>query len=190
MAVSITLMSACEGRRKVEVVMQQSILSCFELYLARADLRPASVRFKRQALRYFVEWFGDLPVGRITPAIAEDYRTMLAKGRSKRTANGYLANFRPFFGWLTKHGRIQADPFDGVQAFKLTEQDRQTFTPQELGRLLKVSDDLWRCRICLGLLGCRRGETLNVTVKEVFLDEPDPYILLSPKKAGADTWGW
>lgn len=170
--------------------MQQSIASLFELYLARSDLRPASIRFKKQALRYFVEWFGDLPVGEITPAIAEDYRTLLAKGRSKCAANGYLANFRPFFGWLFRHGRIKSNPFDGIDAYKLTERNRDTFSPNDLSRLLSVSDDLWRMRICLGLLGCRRGEMLNVTVRDIFLDAAEPHILLSPKKAGGNTWAW
>lgn len=170
--------------------MQQSIASLFELYLARCDLRPASVRFKRQALKYFIEWFGDLPVGGITPAIAEDYRTLLAKGRSKSAANGYLANFRPFFGWLARHGRIPLNPFDGVDAYKLTERQAETFTPAELSRLLSVSDDLWRIRICLGLLGCRRGEMLSVVVLDIHLDDPKPHILLSPKKATAKTYAW
>jgi len=171
--------------------MQQSIASLFELYLARSDLRPASVRFKRQALRYFVEWFEDLPAGRVTPAIAEDYRTLLATaGRSKRTANGYLANFKPFWSWLRRHGRIEANPFEGLDPFKLTEQPKETFAAPELSRLLTASDDLWRIRICLGLLGCRRGEMLAIVVSDVHLDDPNPHILLTPKKPGAATYGW
>jgi len=171
--------------------MQQSLTSAFELYLARSDLRPASVRFKKQALAYFVKWFGDLPVEKVTTAIAEDYRTMLAtEGRSKSCANGYLANFRPFFSWLWRHGRINDNPFDSVPAFKLTEHPKETFTPYELGRLLKVADDFWRIRICLGLLGCRRGEMLAIVVSDVHLDDPHPHVLLSEKKATATTYGW
>jgi len=171
--------------------MQQSIASCFELYLGRADIRPATLRFKRQALRYFVEWFGDMPIGDVAPAVIEDYRTLLAKeGRSKRTANGYMAVFRPFFGWLRRHGRIALNPFDGVSQYKLTDRPKETFTPAELGRLLKVSDDLWRIRICLGLLGCRRGEMLNVVSTDIHLEETVPHILLSPKVPGPNTWGW
>lgn len=171
--------------------MQQSIASCFELYLARSDLRPSSLRFKRQALKYFIDWFGDIPVDDVTPAIAEDYRTLLVKdGRSKSTANGYLANFRPFWNWLRRHGRIQASPFDAVRAYKVTERARETFSPLELGRLLRVSDRLWRIRICLGLLGCRRGETLNVVVGDIHLDAQVPHVLLSPKSPGPDRWGW
>jgi integrase len=171
--------------------MQQSIASCFQLYLARADLRPSSVRFKEQALKYFVRWFGDLPVDQVTPAVAEDYRTLLAtEGRSKSCANGYLANFKPFFVWLQRHGRIVANPFDGVRAYKLAERQKETFTRSELVRLLIVSDDLWRIRICLGLLGCRRGEMLAVVVSDVHLDHPKPHVLLSEKKASHRHYAW
>jgi len=181
--------------------MQQSVTSLFELYLARSDLRPASVRFKRQALRYFVEWFGDDPVGAITPAIAEDYRALLVaakaapgkqggRGLSKSAANGYLANFKPFWLWCQKHGRVQVNPFQEVPLFKLTKQPRETFTAQELGRIIRVADDLWKMRVCLGLLGDRRGEMLATVVSDVHLDDPKPHILLSEKKATATTYAW
>ena len=171
--------------------MQQSIASCFPLYLARADLRPSSVRFKEQALKYFLKWFGDLPLDQVTSAIAEDYRTLLAtEGRSKSCANGYLANFKPYFVWLQRHGRIAVNPFAGVRLYKLAERQKETFTRTELVRLLIVSDDLWRIRICLGLLGCRRGEMLALVVSDVHLDPPKPHVLLSEKKASPHSYAW
>jgi integrase len=180
--------------------MEQSVASMFDLYLARSDLRPASVRFKQQAMKYFIGWFGDMPVGKVTTAIAEDYRSLLVtkpmpngnggRGLSKRAANGYLANLKPFFSWLRRHGRIDSNPFDGVKAYKLADSRKETFTPSELGRLLRVADDLWRIRICLGLLGCRRGEMLAIVAGDVRLDDPGPHVLLSEKKAGNRTYAW
>jgi integrase len=170
--------------------MKQPIASMFELYLGRSDLRPSSVRFKEKALDYFVEWFGDVPVGRVTPAMAEDYRAMLAKGRSKRSANGYLANFKPFFRWLQRHGRIQINPFDGVLPFRITELPRETFTPGELSRMLQISTRLWRVRVCMGLLGMRRGEMLNLRRDNIRLSARSPHILLCPSKATSSTWPW
>jgi len=167
-----------------------ALATMFELYLARSDLRPASVRFKRRALKYFVEWFGDIPVNKVTPAIAEDYRMMLAKGRSKSSANGYLGNFKPFWVWLRKHNRIDNDPFDGLRLYRITESRHETFSPSDLGRMLRVASRLWRVRICLGLLGMRRGEVLNVTVRDINLSGSRSHILLSPKTATKHTWPW
>jgi len=178
--------------------MNQQVASLFELYLARSDLRPASVRFKRAALRWFVEWFGDLEASQVTIATAEDYRTMLVSApsprsgrkRSKRCANGYLANFKPFWRWLYEGRRIESNPFREVRLYRITKPKRETFAPDELGRMIKVASPLWKVRICLGLLGCRRGEMLNVVVRDINLSGQHPHILLQPKQAGANTWAW
>lgn len=170
--------------------MKQSVGELFDLYLSRSDLRPSSKRFKRRALGYFVKWFGDISVGRITPAIAEDYRTMLAAGRSKSSANGYLANFKPFFEWLFRHGRIPNNPFYGLRLYRITQEKRITFTANELSRMLKVADQIWRVRICFGLLGMRRGEMLNVIRSDIKMSCEHPHILLCPKKRSSDTWPW
>ena len=170
--------------------MNQLVSELYELYLARSDLRPSSVRFKRRALKYFIEWFGDIPVGRVSPAIAEDYRTMLAVGRSKSAANGYLANFKPFFEWLMRHGRISDNPFYGLRLYRITKGRRQTFSAKELSRMLKVADQIWRVRIVFGLLGMRRGEMLNVLAQDINLSALHPHILLCPKKRSGNTWPW
>jgi integrase len=170
--------------------MDESVARLHGLYLARADLRPTSVRFKQQALSYFVQWFGDIPVEQVTQTMAEDYKMLLAKGRSKVSANGYLSNFKPFWGWLFRHRMIEQNPFDGMQLFRLTPVRRETFNSQELGRIVKVASRLWRVRVCLGLLGCRRAEMLNVLVRDINLSSPHPHILLSPKTASKNTWPW
>ena len=167
-----------------------SVSKLFELYLARSDLRPSSVRFKKRAFGYFVKWFGDVPVGGITLAMAEDYKTLLAKGRSKRSANGYISNLRPFFVWLKRHGKIATNPFADIKLYRITESRRGTFSLLELGRLIKIASRIWRVRLCLGLLGCRRGEVLNLVVQDINWSASESYILLSPKRATAYTWEW
>lgn len=167
-----------------------SLASCFEVYLERSDLRPASVRFKRKALAYFLEWFDDIPVGCVTAAKAEDYRKLLAKGRSKRSANGYLANFKPFFGWLLRHGAIRSDPFYGLRLYRITELKRETFKARELSWMIRLASRLWRVRICCGLLGMRRSEVLNLTIREINFSGPQAHILLTPKTKTDTTWPW
>lgn len=164
------------------------ISELFELYLSRQDLRPSSVRFKRRALKYFLEYFGDMLAGGVTGAIAEDYRTMLAVGRSKAAANGYLSNFKPFWEWLYRHNYISENPFYGLRLFRITRIKRITFTAHELSRMLKIANQIWRVRMCFGLLGMRRGEVLNVCDCDIKLSSDHPHIVLCPKKATKDTW--
>jgi integrase len=178
--------------------MEQSVAKQFELYLARSDLKPASVRFKRQALNYFLKWFGNPCVADVNRANAEDYRMMLlnqpsertGKKRSKSAANGYLANFKPFWFWLFDNGKIKTNPFKGLRLFKIPKQIKTTFTPEELSRLIRFSSLLWRIRICIGLQGCRRGEMLNINVRDIVLNQSNPHIIICPKKKTANTWPW
>ncbi len=169
----------------------RSVASWFEKYLARSDLRPASVRFKRKAHDYFVEWFGNIPITKVRRSMAEDYRTMLSKeGRKKKTANGYFSNYRPFWKWLYENGHIETNPFNGIRLFRITESRRKTFTAYELSSMVQVASRLWRVRICLGLLGMRRGEVLNLTVREINKSGQNPHILIQPKKKTETTWEW
>jgi len=178
--------------------MNQQVASLFELYLGRSDLRPASIRFKRNALRYFVEWFGDLPVGQVTAAIAEDYRNMLigvpsprsGRNRSKSCANGFIANFKPFFSWLRKRDYIKSNPFDGIRLYKVTKPKRETFSADELGRMVRIASPRWKVKMCMGLLGCRRGELWNICVRDIILSGRYPHVLIRPKAASKNTWPW
>ena len=171
--------------------MKQSITSAFELYLSRADLRPNSVRLKKKALEMFVRWFGDLSVEAVTPAIAEDYKAMLAgDGRSRQAANVYLANFRPFWRRLRDHGRIDVDPFAHVSMYKVDRHPPKAFEAIDLERMAGHFDLLWRVRFCLGLLGCRRGEMLNVIVREFHLESHDSHIEIQSKARTDKTWRW
>jgi len=170
--------------------MKQSVSSVFELYLERSDLRPNSIIAKRRALRYFVEWFGDLPCSGVAVAMAEDYKVMLAKGRSKSAANTYLDNFRPFWAWLVGHGRISVNPFYHVKPYKLDEKPKVFFTPDDLAKMVRFFDLLWRVRLAFGLLGCRRGMMQNVLVREIHLDGETPHVELSYKTKSDRTWPW
>jgi integrase len=172
--------------------MEQSVNEFHELYLSRSKLRPASVDIKRRACKYFVEWFGDIAVGKVTSILAEDYRTMLDRNLGGAVSvNGYLNNFRPFWSWLFRHGYISANPFASIEPLPIEEPpQRETFSPDELSRLLRVSDGLWTIRICLGLLGARRGEMLAVQVHDIHIDEDPPHILLAYKAASGRTLPW
>lgn len=171
--------------------MQQDISSLYELYLSRSDLRPLSMEFKRRALELFVAEFGNIPIGQVTAAIAEDFRTVLAKGRSRVTVNGYLSNFKPFFRWCQRRGRIAEDPFLNVKPYKVSERTLNKFDGHELARLVKICDTPLRlARLGLGLVGCRRGEMFNVRKEDIHLEDAQPHILLSAKVDGEDGWEW
>lgn len=168
----------------------QSVKEAFEVYLERSDVRPNSVRAKRRALMLFVEAFGDPPVTAVTPAMAEDFKVILAKGgRSKSGANTYLNVFKPMFRRLRDHGVIESNPFSYVRPYKVDRKEPIPFTLADLELMAERFPLLWRIRLALGLNSCRRGETANVLVREIHLGR-DAHIALSYKEASGQTWPW
>ncbi len=176
--------------------VEQPVSTLFKLYLERSDLRPASIEFKQRACALFIEWFGDLPVGGVLPATAQSYRAMLSKtgrspqGRSQTSVRGYLDNFRPFWKWLRDNRYIDADPFQGIEVKVDEGQPKEPFTATEIGLMMLIAKPLERLQICLGLLGCRRGEMFNTQLRDIHLDDKRPYIELVGKRASDKTWPW
>lgn len=186
------------------MTMMESVASYFELYLSRQPLKPASVDMKRRACRIFCEEFGrpssdpggvvkmDLPVSEVTSSMAEEYRTVLGVGRQQVSVNGYLNNFKPFWTWLMQHGYIRTNPFVTIRPVPVDEQaPRRTFSTAELAQLMQVASPFWRIRICLGLMGARRGEMLlGVQARDVKLDADTPHIVIGYHRPATKTIGW
>ena len=57
--------------------MDQSVSQLFQHYLERSKLAPHSIRFKRRALGYFLEWFGDPEPTAVDVETAERYQMRL-----------------------------------------------------------------------------------------------------------------
>lgn len=168
--------------------MAQSVASAFFTYLKRSDLSDSTVEIKQRALKFFTQWFGDLTVDQLSPAIAEEYRTLLGKGRAAGGANTYLRVWKPFSKWLWTHGMIPSDPFHGVRELREAKVKKVTFDADELARMVRVSDVRWRVLVGLGLCGLRRGEALNLVVRDIIFS--DHYILLASKPESDQTWRW
>jgi integrase len=170
--------------------IEQPVSAMFTLYLERSNLRPASVDFKERACKFFIRWFGDPPVGRVLPATAQSYRAMLGKGRKQTTVQGYLSVFKPFWRWMRANDYIHSDPFAFVSIRVDEQQRREGFSHTDLSLMMMVANPMQRLQICLGLLGCRKGEMFNMQVRDVRLDHPKPHIILTAKDASKKTWPW
>jgi len=163
--------------------------SLFELYLSRSDLRESSIEIKRRAFRFFQDYFAELPLDRISYAVVEDFRTLLTKGRSRTSANIYLQNIKPFFGWLVKRGYTNIDPFAGLAMYRIEKKRRPTYDSLEIERIMRVANQCWQVIVLLKLVsGLRRAEVLNLVVRDIHYDQR--YILVSPKLETAETWLW
>ncbi|HPY51476.1 MAG TPA: site-specific integrase, partial [Sedimentisphaerales bacterium] len=96
--------------------------------------------------------------------------------------------FKPFFSWLQKRGYVGCNPFADLRV-TVDEEMRTTFNAKELGRLMNIANEIERLQIAFGLLGCRRGEVLNLQVRDVRLDDI-PHAVIVHKEPSANTWAW
>jgi len=128
-------------------------------------------------------------ISEVTYTHVEGFRNRLTnEGRSRTSANIYLANLAPFFSWCQKSGYVTANPFSQVKKFAVDEKDRPPYTPDEVSRMMMVSNEKWQAMICLGLCSMRRGEILNLVVKDIYFDKE--YIVISSKQDSKTTWPW
>ncbi len=168
--------------------MKQSVTELFKKYLECSDLTESSIDIKRRAFGYYLELLGDVELGYLGFCHGEDLRNYLAKGRAKQSANIYLQNIKPFFAWLVRRGHIPVDPFSEVSLFKIGEEITETYSPDEIKRILWVADDRWRAIVLLALSSMRRAEILNLTVRDI--DFGESFIYIRQKKDTETTWSW
>lgn len=166
----------------------RSITNYHVLYLARAGVAESTAELKNRALRYFIKFFGDLPVDEVKYSHAQDFKVMLAKGRTKCSANIYLSNFKPFFSWLFVNGYISANPFGNLSLYSVSQPIKTTYNKDEIERMLTIADARWQVIILLALSSLRRGEILNLHVRDIFFDKG--YIQVNAKKDTVTSWCW
>jgi len=165
-----------------------TVKEAFALYVQKSALEESSVEIKKRALRLFVKSAGDLQIGKVGYAEAEDYRVWLVKNQTKESANIYLANFKPFFGWLAKRGYIERNPFATVKLFEADARRKEVFEPAEIERILRVADLRWQAITLLGLCSLRRSETLNLTINDLCFEKG--YCRVEPKQESPTMWPW
>jgi len=169
--------------------MQQSeIKGRLYEYIERSDLAESSIAILERAVRWFEQQHENIELNRIRYGHVDDFRSRLKKGRAGTTANTYMSMISGFFGWLNRRGYIEIDPFDGIKRFAESERQFSIYSIEEINRILKVANTLWRTIVCLALSSMRRAEILNLHVADI--DFGSNEIHIRPKIKTETTWPW
>jgi len=168
--------------------MKQSAL--LKDYLAIHPIEPATIDHTRLVFKYLTELFGDFNIRDFKLQHIEDFQDWVLKGgREKITANSYVKTIRPVFRWAVKREFIEKDPFKNAQLFKVPDPEIHTFTPEEIGAILRESDIFWKARVLLAATcGLRRGEVLNLRVSDIDFDKET--VRVQPRKGTKNVWPW
>ncbi len=168
--------------------MIQSVTERLREYIGRSNHREGTDEMLDRAVRWFTEQQGDMAADAIDFGQIDDYRSWLIKGRSAGSANTYLSLMKAFFGWMAKRRFIEADPFDGVSLYPVTQAVPEQYALDEISRIFRVANPTWRAMVALALCSMREAEILNLVVSDV--DFGEQVILINPKRRTAATWRW
>jgi integrase len=82
--------------------------------LQREKVRDTTLDGHKLRVKAFTDHIGDVPLASVTRAIAADFLTKIATGRSNRTVNSYSTTMACVFKSAKQRGRFEGEnPFDG-----------------------------------------------------------------------------
>jgi integrase len=147
-------------------------------FLAEGDVKP----YHKQHAKKFLEFFSEMPIGRITKNDIARYRklrhedhwrthTKAGKPLSETTVNRDVEVVRRMLYWATDEGFISANPIARVRLVRERRTRRPVMSVAEEVKLLAASSKHLR-PIAIAALdtGLRRGELLNQRWEDVDFD--------------------
>ncbi len=139
----------------------------------------------RQVIRDFTASLGNrakLSLAHVTPKDILAYRqSILDTGRAARTANLSLKVVSSAFNAALRQGYIQNNPCTALEALPVESEEKGTFTPAQVARLVSAAEGDWKGAILLAYLtGARLGDVANMRWNSI--DLKGQTITFTPKK--------
>ena len=147
----------------------------------RTDLKPATKDLYGQTKEYLLKFFdGNIRIGRISRAMAADWRAAMASGRLVLNHKGkknkeasiciHVRNAKTAFNYAVNEDLITINPFDRLKGNPpQPDKNWKYLTIEELDKLLNACPNWgWKLQIALcRLAGLRRGEAFSLTWADI-----------------------
>jgi integrase len=130
----------------------------------------------RQVVRDFLASLGsraNLNLAHIASKDVLAYRTSIIKaGKSARTANLSVKVISAGFNAALRQKHISSNPCTALESLKVETQEKGTFSPAQISKLLRAAEGDWRGAILLGYYtGARLGDVANMCWNAIDLDK-------------------
>jgi integrase len=158
---------------------------------SKTQVAPATQRSYRQAVTEFLEYLGEAGARRRLEAITEkDVAGFIAalrkSGRIPSTVNNIRRHLSIPFEKARKLGKIKFNPVMATDSLKQTVAVKETFSPEQIARLLTVASNDWAgCIIAGYTIGARLMDIANL--KWSNLDTENGVISFTQAKTGRAT---
>lgn len=186
-----------------------TIRALFDKYLADIDgtVTQGTVDgYRREAEQSWLPALGDIPVSALTTdavhkwMVAEGRKTSrnrLPNGQHKRIATKTVKNrhavLSQMLDWANTRGIVRGNVAKGMKPLDDVERAGKVYvTPDQFTAIIEHVPDYWKPLIAvLYGTGVRWGEATALRVKDLHLDEDDPWLMVErawKHGAGADTY--
>jgi integrase len=130
----------------------------------------------RQVIRDFIMSLGnraDLALAHITPKDVLAYRnSIITTSKTARTANLSVKVVSAAFNAAVRQHIIESNPATALESLPIETEERATFTPAQVSKLLRAAEDDWKGAILLGYYtGARLGDVANMRWSAIDLDQ-------------------
>jgi integrase len=121
----------------------------------------------RQVIRDFTSSLGsraNLALAHITPKDVLVYRNSITNtGKAARTANLSVKVISAAFNAAVRQHIIESNPATALESLPVKSEEKGTFTPDQVSKLVRAADGDWRGAILLGYYtGARLGDVANM----------------------------
>ncbi len=143
-----------------------------------------TVRY-RQVIRDFIVSLGNranLALVHLTPKDLLAYRnSIVAANKTARTANLSVKVVSAALNAALRQGYIPSNPATAVESLPVKSEERATFTPAQVSKLVRAANGDWRGATLLGYYsGARLGDVANMRWEAI--DWPNKVIRFTPSK--------
>jgi integrase len=134
----------------------------------KAQVRASKTTARyRQVIRDFIASLGsrtNLALAHVTPKDVLTYRnSIIATNKTARTANLSVKVVSAALNAALRQGYIPSNPAIAVESLRVKAEERGTFTPAQVSKLVRAADGDWRGAILLAYYtGARLGDVSNM----------------------------
>ncbi len=147
-------------------------------FLQWSNVHKRSFKRDGQFIKHLQDFFGNIPLYRITRKGAEDYMAWRIKqtkkgGKpiSRSTINKEIACLKRIFNKAIEWGKARENPISRIEMFKIEDRKPRFLSEEEFNKLMEYAPEPLKPIILVAVFtGMRRGEILNLKWENIKFD--------------------